>query len=75
LVLWLCRQVEVVRWVAATVVGVAWVLKGGHAQTSFPVVAFVLTVGTWKFWLWMCGAGGVYADVCIALLALLAIVS
>lgn len=36
-------------WVAATVVGVTWVAKGGDTQTAFTVAAFILTVGTSKF--------------------------
>lgn len=35
-----------VPWVAATVVGVAWTVRGGDAQTAFTVAGFILTVGT-----------------------------
>lgn len=37
-----------VPWVAATAVGVAWMARGGDAQTAFTVAGFILTVGTCK---------------------------
>lgn len=38
-----------VPWVAATVVGIAWTVRGGDAQTAFTVAGFILTVGTGKY--------------------------
>jgi hypothetical protein len=61
-----------VPWVAATVVGVTWVVKAGDRQTAFTVAAFILTVGTCKMKL---HASLKHVLSRLALLALLAIVS
>ncbi|CAO2656555.1 Nn.00g053580.m01.CDS01 [Neocucurbitaria sp. VM-36] len=34
-----------VPWIAATIMGIVWVSRGGDAQTAFTVAGFILTVG------------------------------